>query len=521
MANQNSFSPARGQQWYILYPCYNSDQPVIFTQVAEFNSYLNTTVEVLDVIVSNYLGCFTVKLFSGTPLAFATVNNGVVVDGTSCTPCDAFCVSIGGGTGTVKYINYNDVETTTSLPAKICTKTKPYVSISTPIIRPAGGECTSVSGCDISCFELTNCDTGQIIYSNNQSLFSAYANNTTVTLNELPGCWTVELGYECTCFEDVSIRRTFSNCQTCLPIVAYTLTSCTNPLLIKYSNEDLSQYVGKIVSLDCGDCWSVQEINYRPPNTQDFVIENAYESCEQCSRAYWILYDCNGELEPITTFTDMTIYSGSILKLAGYPSCWSVETSPTPDYENAVGVSVTKQFEECTPCLTVTGCTCTRVKNTTAGTLSYSYKDCLGIEQFFTLASGSSSAKICVNEWISIHLNTDIINEYGECVEDPNNNLNKICPADITGRMVKPGYSTPNCDTEKFERITCETAEVLYKQVLQLRYGISNCCPDDDEKLLLKKEVIDLQSANDPDFNCTLPTSCCAPAQCGCGNCIS
>lgn len=521
MANQDSFTPVTGNQWYILYPCFNSVQPIIFTKATLFNIHIDNTIEIFDAETSQNLGCFTVKMFSGIPNAFATINNNVIFYGSDCTPCDAFCISVGGGTGTVTYINYNDVETTTSLPAKICTKTKPYVSISTPIIKPAGGECLSPNGCDISCYELTNCATGQTIYSNNQSLFAAYANNSTVSLNEFDGCWSVTLGFECDCFEDVSIKLTYSSCETCLPIVAYMLTSCTNNLLKKYSTEDLAQYVGKTVSLDCGDCWKVEEINYTPPQTQEFTIEDSYDTCEQCSRAYWILYDCKGQLDPITTYTDMSDFPGAILKLTGYPSCWSIQTSPTPDYENAVEVVIANLFEDCAPCLAVVGCKCTKVKNTTAETLTYTYKNCKEVEKTFTLVSGATSPKFCLNEWILAHLETDLITDSGNCVEDPNDPTDKICPASITGRMIKPGYTTPGCDTEKFERITCETAEVLYKQVLQLRYGISNCCPDDDEKLLLKKEVIDLQSANDPDFNCTLPTSCCAPAQCGCGNCIS
>jgi len=518
---QESFTSVIGNQWYILYPCYDSNQPVIFTQAILFNAYLNTTIEVYDNIFLENLGCFTVKLFSGTPPIFAVINNGLTYDGASCDPCIASCITIGGGIGTVRYINYNDVETTTSLPANICTKTKPYVSIQNPLINVISEGCETVGGCNISCYELTNCATGQIINSNNQSLFSAYANNSTISLNELDGCWTVDLGVECDCFQDVSINLIYSSCETCLPIVAYTLTNCENLSLVNYSEEDLSQYVGKIVSLDCGDCWFVEEIDFRPPNTQTFVVENAYDSCEQCSRAYFILYDCAGDLAPITTFTDMTSYGSDILKLAGYPSCWSVQTSPTPDYENAVGVSVTQQYDDCPTCLEVIGCTCTKVKNTTSEPLTYTYKDCSDVEQTFTLAPGATSAKRCVNQWILIHLNTDIVTEYGECVEDPNDSLNKICPVDITGRMMRPGYTTPNCDPERFEKITCETAEVLYRQVLQQRYGISNCCPDDDERLIVNKEVIDLQALNDPDFNCTQALSCCAPADCGCGNCKS
>jgi hypothetical protein len=39
----------------------------------------------------------------------------------------------------------------------------------------------------------------------------------------------------------------------------------------------------------------------------------------------------------------------------------------------------------------------------------------------------------------------------------------------------------------------------MYKQVLQLRYGISNCCPEEDERYIIQKELIDLQAMIPPD----------------------
>jgi hypothetical protein len=54
---------------------------------------------------------------------------------------------------------------------------------------------------------------------------------------------------------------------------------------------------------------------------------------------------------------------------------------------------------------------------------------------------------------------------------------------------------------------------------MRLRYGISNCCPEDEEKWLIKKELIDLQALVDPDYICTPVTSCCGQTltSCGCG----
>ena len=94
------------------------------------------------------------------------------------------------------------------------------------------------------------------------------------------------------------------------------------------------------------------------------------------------------------------------------------------------------------------------------------------------------------------------------------------CPAEpLPKRKVKPGYSTPSCDIEKYEKITCKASEIYYKQVLRLRYGISNCCPEDEEKWLVKKELIDLDALRDPDYICTPVTTCCNQpiSSCGCG----
>ena len=57
----------------------------------------------------------------------------------------------------------------------------------------------------------------------------------------------------------------------------------------------------------------------------------------------------------------------------------------------------------------------------------------------------------------------------------------------------------------------------MYKKVLEQRYGISNCCPEDDSKWLIKKELIDLAGLVDPNYICTTVQSCCNEApNCGC-----
>ena len=78
------------------------------------------------------------------------------------------------------------------------------------------------------------------------------------------------------------------------------------------------------------------------------------------------------------------------------------------------------------------------------------------------------------------------------------------CPQPVfkNNRSVRPGYNTPICTPAKYDEITCKFADIMYKVVLEKRYGITNCCPDEDDKWLIKKELIDLQALKDPNYNC-------------------
>jgi hypothetical protein len=96
---------------------------------------------------------------------------------------------------------------------------------------------------------------------------------------------------------------------------------------------------------------------------------------------------------------------------------------------------------------------------------------------------------------------------------------NGVCPSPVyLKRTVRPGYNTPTCSIEKYELISCKAAEALYKNVLTLRYGISNCCPEEDEEWLVKYELIELASLYNPDYPCTpVGGNCgCAPSSCSC-----
>lgn len=523
----------QGNQWYVLYPCYNndSDLKVLFSKATALADHVNESRylhwgECLNLPPDFYepCGCYKIKKWTGptpTKNLYPNINENNIEISDNCNDCNSYCLSV-DGSGTVSYISSEDQQVTTNLPALICTKTALFTpSTASPTVIELS-ECSSSEDCQIECYKLTNCKTGQIIHSNSKPLFAPFAGSEIIELYEYEGCWSVEIGDDCECLVDVTIKKSYVDCVTCLPIIAYRLVNCENQNILKYTQQDLLIYVNKVVTLDCGDCWTVEQIDFKPPSVQDIVITYAYDTCEECSRAYWILYDCDGELEPITTYTDMTAYQSSVLRLVGYPSCWTVQSSPTPDFANALEVVVGKEFEECTDCLAATVCKCTKVTSLlTTGDASFTYEDCFDNLHTITLGAGESSAKFCSSRFASISLTDFQVKFTGECVDDPSATNNKVCPVDIKGRLIKPGYKSPICNVDRFERVTCETAEVLYKQVLQQRYGISNCCPEDDENLILKKEVIDLEALNDPDFDCPLPTVNPQSTDCSSGDCIS
>jgi len=109
---------------------------------------------------------------------------------------------------------------------------------------------------------------------------------------------------------------------------------------------------------------------------------------------------------------------------------------------------------------------------------------------------------------------TDYVEYFGDCTLDGDVHT---CPPPIyPRRSLKPGYNTPYCSTWKYEEISCKAAEALYKQVLELRYGISNCCPEEDQQYIIQKQLIDLKALVNPDYTCATP-SCGCNTGCNCG----
>lgn len=440
--------------------------------------------------------------------------------------CDCICYSVIANSKDCYYIdcdgNFVSTGALTGNEIKFCSSVYPTLIgnlFPNPYINNTG-DC--IDGlCPVQCYKLEDCDNIlPDIYTNNTSLGIYAIIGTIVRIDGYPNtCWEVADTVECDCAINVSVISPYIDCPTCKGTPKYKLTNCDDPLTIVYTTTDLSAYVGQvIINLDCDGCWLVQEIDLIPSDVP-ITVDTSYIDCIECARTYYLLEDCSGLLPDAITYTDLSAYVGSVIKLEYCPeTCWEVSITLNPLNAGEV-IFIDQEYVDCDECLDTLACICTTVRNDDATVVSneYRYLDCDHNVQNFTLLFGETSPKFCIVAWQYNHPTTDYIETFGDCtqatVQDP-----WTCPAPIyPRRFIRPGYYVPACSIDKFEKITCKAAEAMYKKVLEQRYGISNCCPDDDNKWLIKKELIDLAGLVDPNYTCTPIQSCCNDApNCGC-----
>ena len=318
----------------------------------------------------------------------------------------------------------------------------------------------------------------------------------------------------CECPVDITIIQEFSSCETCEPVIAYKLQNCEKIYEVQYTTQDLSAYVNQVVETDCG-CFTVQQINYIPPSETLIVIENGFKTCNDCLSTFYRLVDCSGESGDIVTRTNLADYVGQVIKIENCDTCWEVSTTRT--FTELSNVVVVNSYKDCPECGVDLPCVCSKLTNLTSTEQLIEYIDCENETQEIILQPGETSQKICLKKWIldtpqPLPPNELLYPEYfGNC-------QNGVCPQPVfkNNRTVKPGYNTPACTPDKYDEITCRFADIMYKVVLEKRYGITNCCPDEDDKWLIEKELIDMQALKDPNYNC--PECMCS---CNLGNSCS
>ncbi len=492
---------------YTLFPCDNTSPPI--TTSTDLSAYID---EFALIEVNADLGflCYYVTV------AYSC-NNAVivVVDGDTPCSCDCTCYEIIGD-AKLTYIDCdgNQIGTNTNGYWKDCSLVYPVTSPAAGpnLIIVNNGDCID-GQCEEKCFELTDCD-GVLdpIYSTAQSLAPYTTLGQTVIIQGYTNCWTLTDVVLCDCAIDVVVLQAYSSCLTCNPDPNYILTNCDDLGTIIYTSSDLSAYVGQVVNVgpDCPGCWIVEEVNGAIPSDVPVTVTNAFDDCEACKTIYYKLEDCLNIEADVITSTDLSLLVGSIITLDWCPTiCWAVSISTTSANAGVLG-NISSDFNTCIDCLNSFQCVCSRVTNHATVNNTYNYLDCEGIIQTITVLAGEQSDRLCMAYWISSYV-TDYVEYFGNCT-------NGECPAPVyPTRSVRPGYNTPSCDAEKWDKITCKSSEILYKSVLKGRYGISNCCDEPTDKWLIKKELIDLAALVDPDYICTVSSCGCPPSSCGCG----
>jgi hypothetical protein len=364
-----------------------------------------------------------------------------------------------------------------------------------------------------SFYLLTDCSDNTNTFCSNSTSLDPYADNEiAVTLfgEAYTGkCWTITTITECETPVSVTVNQIFpEGCLDCLNqfVINYELVNCEDGSII-YTSTDLSEYVEQVVQLEVygNECWFVRVLDSQIPSDTTVNVSESFATCPECTSSYFLLEDCNtlSSTEPIVTITDLSQYVGQVITLSTCPEiCWTVsETDYSPDYQV---VNVESDFEDCDECALSKPALCTSFTNSTDAALSVTTIDSTLKFEKITIAAKETTVKGCYYSW-----EADpgiIVNSFGECVNG------ECSPEPVRPkRKVTPGYDTPVCSTEYYEKVVCNFSEWMYKDVLQKRYGISNCCPEDLLKWQIKYEMLMLDILVNPDYECTTTTSCCGP----------
>ena len=380
---------------------------------------------------------------------------------------------------------------------------------------------SSCAACEpIVAYKLTSCNnTFQTQYTYDD--LSAYINQTVLTDC---GCFIVELiDYAPPSVQTIVIITSFENCEDCLRPY-YKLTDC-NTSEVVYTYTDVSIHVGKVIKIaNCDNCWTVSDVII-PINPSIVTVLDSYIDCITCVTTapcvcstvrndnaidYTYSYiDCYGITQTVTVAAGATSNKICLIKWLEVDGCACIiETITT-------GVTPVSS-------LWYKSSTILNYKSTWYnGLILFIYyngtqwimNDALGNDAYYLAPSKSDCPSGIWKSFSSIPLVTPVTikttscqsyyQSFGDCV-------NGVCPTTIyPKRSVRPGYNTPICSEDKYETITCKSAQILYRDVLALRYGISNCCPEDDEYWLVKKEIIDLAALYNPVYPCAVTGCAC------------
>ena len=387
----------------------------------------------------------------------------------------------------------------------------------------------TISDCCLSClpninYKLTSCDNLSTI-SYTSSDLSLYVDKV-ITREDCQGCWIVsEIQGNIPSDTDIVVLEEYLNCDKCYRQY-YLLEDCLGLQNDIITYTDLSDYANKVITLGwCPEtCW---EVSRAITDTEAGIISdilNSYTECIDCltnapcicstiknyndiALEYKYL-DCEGILQTITLQPGKKSRRLCLIRWYVPEPCDELIVTITSSvgvvsniilYQNSVNhpgpviVNNKPTWKDAGNNLYVyyDGTKWILSKNFTPLVLPSVYTT-IG----FINCNGDCDCPTGTWQQSSSIPNQDVYvtTEFKYTIEYFGNCINGRCPAvKNKQKVIKPGYKTCACETWKYEEVSCKAAEALYKQVLQLRYGISNCCPEEDERYIVQKELIDLQ----------------------------
>ena len=404
-----------------------------------------------------------------------------------------------------------------------------------------------------------------------------------VKIENCSECWTVEETTEHLNATTVNVLLDYADCKECDVDIPCQCSTMTNSDLIPktylyldcdYNYVELTLNSGETSDKVCAikwfakgfcDCFLIKyTIEVEPGNFQSFVVTAnstgvdlngypVYDLCEgpQCGTVSfngtnWVIYDPNGDATYLLvnqtssscpfgqwfTKDGQPIPNTSIVSYECNITCNCIDFTISSPGEDPVTINLTIvsydslgnpvymsqdgsweiNFDSKNNCWQA-------LKGGFQVVVTICNVDCpVGVWSTFNPTSNTFTSTNCTVPPIGPDLTTtDCIQIYGLCQFG-------VCPhPEIkNNRTIRPGYNTPGCNPDRYDEITCHFADILYKIVLEKRYGITNCCPDDDEKWLILKELIDLQALKDPNYICPdCPCTCNSGksySSCNCGN---
>ena len=304
--------------------------------------------------------------------------------------------------------------------------------------------------------------------------------------------------YVCHRYKDVAI-------QGC----CYVLTDCNDNAITYLTSTDLLIYAGTgqvITVAEHVGCFLVTQTVCGPITPPIVTNVQGFADCIACTPKCYLLTDCDQFLAPFVTNTDLSLYVGGVVNIAGSSTCWQV--SLAGGCQGSIPVVLTASFKSCPLCKPV----CYELINCRDLTQTIITSTNLGlyVGQFIHIAGTNICWEVSIANTCTGSVPVTFVDTFATC-EDCDPTPPPPPPPPLRPRRVKPGYTTEGCDPVYTETVSCGFAKAVYDQMIITRYGVTLCCNDPIEDWAVKKQLLDLRALYDPELCKNTFDKCCPP----------